>query len=248
MINYLSLKILKFFDSYKQSRLINFLKKDKKFFNVFFDIGAHHGESIKLFLTNFKINKIYSFEPVESNFDVLKNNKNLINKKFKDTEIVIENFALGSEKKKIKIKELKETSSSTFNEININSKYFKKKKFYLDTLDNENFFLEKEVQVHTLSDYLDKMNIRKIDFIKIDTEGYEYDVLVGLKDKIANVKLIMFEHHYDDMLRKNYKFRDIHYLLLKNNFKQIFKYKMAFRKTFEYIYEKENFDNFRRNI
>ena len=35
MINYLSLKILKFFDSYKQSRLINFLKKDKKFFNVF---------------------------------------------------------------------------------------------------------------------------------------------------------------------------------------------------------------------
>ena len=118
----------------------------------------------------------------------------------------------------------------------------------MDTLDNENFFLEKEVQVHTLSDYLDKMNIRKIDFIKIDTEGYEYDVLVGLKDKIANVKLIMFEHHYDDMLRKNYKFRDIHYLLLKNNFKQIFKYKMAFRKTFEYIYEKENFDNFRRNI
>ena len=47
----------------------------------------------------------------------------------------------------------------------------------------------------------------------------------------------MFEHHYHNMLIKNYKFRDIHQLLKKNNFKQIYKYKMAFRKTFEYIYE-----------
>ena len=45
----------------------------------------------------------------------------------------------------------------------------------------------------------------------------------------------MFEHHYDDMLKKDYTFRDIHRLLINNNFKQIYK----FRKTFEYIYEKK---------
>ena len=76
--------------------------------------------------------------------------------------------------------------------------------------------------------------------MKIDTEGYELDVLQGLGTKIYNVKYIMFEHHYHDMLVKTYKFSDINELLIKNNFKKIFKAKMPFRKTFEYIYENRN--------
>ena len=89
----------------------------------------------------------------------------------------------------------------------------------------------------SLSNYIIEKNINKIDFIKIDTEGYEYYVLKGLQNQFQKVKLILFEHHYDNMLIKNYKFTDIHNFLLKNNFKQIYKYKMAFRKTFEYVYE-----------
>ena len=46
----------------------------------------------------------------------------------------------------------------------------------------------------------------------------------------------MFEHHFNDMIVKNYKFRDINNLLRVNNFIQVYKYKMPFRKTFEYIY------------
>ena len=37
-------------------------------------------------------------------------------------------------------------------------------------------------------------------------------------------------------LKKNYTLSDIHYYLSKNNFKKVFKNKMFFRKTFEYIY------------
>ena len=48
----------------------------------------------------------------------------------------------------------------------------------------------------------------------------------------------MFEHHYDNMIKKDYTFRDINKLLIKNNFKKIYKLKMPFRKTFEYIYSK----------
>ena len=248
MINFLTLKILQVFDLYKQIQLISFLKKKKKSFNIFFDIGAHWGESINLYLNKFKINEIYSFEPLKSNFDILNKNENFFKKKFKNTKITIENFAFGSEIKKNKIKELNESSSSTFNEINTNSKYFKKKKSFLPSLNKKKFFLEKEVQVFTLSEYIKKKSFKEIDFIKIDTEGYEYDVLLGLKGQFSKVLMIMFEHHYDDMLCKNYKFGDIHKLLVENNFKQIFKYKMAFRKTFEYIYEKKNSNNFWRNI
>ena len=77
--------------------------------------------------------------------------------------------------------------------------------------------------------------------MKIDTEGYEFKVLLGLKNKLLNVKIVLFEHHYDDMLKKGYKFTDINTLLVKHNFKQIYKTKMPFRKTFEYIYINKKF-------
>ena len=80
-------------------------------------------------------------------------------------------------------------------------------------------------------------NISKIDLLKIDTEGYEYNVLKGLKKNHQIIKLIYFEHHYDDMIIKNYKFGDIHQILKKYGFEKIFKTKMLFRKSFEYIYE-----------
>ena len=57
------------------------------------------------------------------------------------------------------------------------------------------------------------MKLIKIDLLKIDTEGYEYNIIKGLKTYYHKIKLIYFEHHYDDMLVKNYKFEDIHKLL-----------------------------------
>ena len=39
----------------------------------------------------------------------------------------------------------------------------------------------------------------------------------------------MFEHHYDNMIKKNYSFTEINNLLKENNFKMIFKAKMPLR-------------------
>ena len=64
-----------------------------------------------------------------------------------------------------------------------------------------------EIQTNKLSDYLIENKLNLIDFLKIDTEGYEYEVLKGLEDKIKDVKIIMFEHHYDNMIKKIYVFR-----------------------------------------
>ena len=239
MIKYISLKILKYFDYYYQIKLFNFLKKNNfKYFEIFFDIGAHEGDSIILFSKNFSIKRIFSFEPSPLNFKKLSQNKRFIQNKFQDLEINLENYALGSEKKKLLMNQLSETSSSTINDIDQNSKYFKKKNTFLNLRKNENFIKEVEINQITLFDYIEKKKISKIDFLKIDTEGYEFNVLVGMGKYLKNVNLVMFEHHYHDMLVKNYSFSDIHDLLKRNNFKQIFKYKMPFRKTFEYVYKK----------
>ncbi len=238
MIKNISLKILSIFDYYYQLKLFKFLKKKGYLnFEYFFDVGAHKGESLKLFLNNFKIKNIYSFEPSHINFLNLKKNAKKIKRKFKDTNILIENYALGNEQKDMDMKQIEESSSSTINDINIESNYFKKKSKFLYNFNNKFFYEDIKIKQIILSDYILENKIPKIDFLKIDTEGYEFNVLLGLKNDLKIAKLIMFEHHYHNMLIKNYKFRDIHQLLKKNNFKQIYKYKMAFRKTFEYIYE-----------
>ena len=102
-------------------------------------------------------------------------------------------------------------------------------------------FRELSVKQILLSDYIRSKNIRKIDLIKIDTEGYEFDVLKGSRDILNITKYIFFEHHYDDMIIKNYSFSDIHHFLKNHNFVKIYKSKMPFRKTFEYLYINESF-------
>ena len=235
------LYILKLFDYFYQKKIFIFLKKrNLKNINIFFDIGAHEGESIEVFSKNLNIKKIYSFEPSPINFFKLKNKVNFFSKKFKGLEIYLENVGVGEEEKKIYLKQLNESSSSTINQINKNSKYFKKKKFFLTKLKAENFYKNIDIQIIRLDNYLNNKGIEYINFMKIDTEGYELNVLKGLGTKIRSVQYIMFEHHYDDMVIKKYKFSDINELLVKNNFIKIFKAKMPFRKTFEYIYENRN--------
>ena len=51
----------------------------------------------------------------------------------------------------------------------------------------------------------------------------EIMIIKGLKDNINLVKYIYFEHHFDQMIVKNYTFRDINQLLLKAGFKKVFK-------------------------
>ena len=84
--------------------------------------------------------------------------------------------------------------------------------------------------------------MKVIDILKVDTEGYEYNVILGLDEKIKLIKAIHLEHHFDDMILKNYKLTDIHKYLVDKGFKKSFKTKMKFRKSFEYIYENINFN------
>ena len=117
----------------------------------------------------------------------------------------------------------------------------KKKHRFLNRKKKETFYSNIETNVMPLYQYLNNKKIDNIDFLKIDTEGYELNILKGLKDNIRSIKIIFFEHHYDNMVKKNYRFGDIHSLLINNKFKKIYKSKMPFRKTFEYMYINESF-------
>ena len=230
--------LLNFVDYFQQKKIINFFKKQSINKLVLFDVGAHHGETVFLFLKNFNISKIHCFEASSQNFRVLENN---IKKKKLIDICNLNNFAAGEEKKNFFINQTRESSSSSINEFNKNSQYFKKKIKILNFNKVEDFYKKIPIKMIKIGDYIDENKISKIDILKIDTEGYELKVLEGLIPNQKIVRFIYFEHHYDNMILKNYKFKNINNILLKYGFKKVYKSKMTFRKSFEYIYENLNY-------
>ena len=103
--------------------------------NIFFDIGAHKGETSIEMYKNFSIGKSYLFEPVIENFKILENRVKTIKLKNK---MELYNFALGEDNKESIINEvLESSSSSTLNNIDENTRYYKEKKI-LNFFSNKN--------------------------------------------------------------------------------------------------------------
>tara|TARA_B110000114_G_scaffold184968_1_gene230278 strand:+ start:1741 stop:2457 length:717 start_codon:yes stop_codon:yes gene_type:complete len=233
--------LIKIIDFFYQKKKYSFLKKTiSKNIDTFIDVGAHEGHTINEFLTIFSIKKIYAFEPSKKNFDKLKMR---VEKIIKDNsiEINIYPFGLGKKNDVLVLNEITDGVSNTFNSLNENSKYFKKKKIIMTLFGIKKFINNKvQTKIIPLKEFMIQKKIKKVDFMKIDTEGFEYNTLLGLEDYIKKIKFILFEHHYDNMLIKNYKFGDMHKLLRDNGFENIFKTKMPFRKSFDYIYENKN--------
>lgn len=71
------------------------------------------------------------------------------------------------------------------------------------------------LDIKKLDDYCEENNITKIDFLKIDTEGYELDVLRGGTNIVYNTQFIQFEYggaqvDHGITLSSMYEFLDNH--------------------------------------
>jgi len=66
-------------------------------------------------------------------------------------------------------------------------------------------------------DYVINKNIKNIDFLKIDTEGYELQVLKGFGDFLQNIKIIQFEYG-GTFLDNNIKLIDVKEYLEQKGF------------------------------
>ena len=104
---------------------------------------------------------------------------------------------------------------------------------------NKSSFVKKEtVNVVTIDNFCKKNNIKKIDLLKIDTEGHEAEVLEGASKMLKkNIKYILIEFHFSK-LYKDYSVNKIEQILKKNNFKIVKKFKFPFLTFEDRIYKK----------
>ncbi|WOO40811.1 FkbM family methyltransferase [Rubellicoccus peritrichatus] len=140
---------------------------------IIFDIGANEGQTVFAMRKQFPQAKIHAFEPVAETFSRLKENtKNL-------PDLITENIALGDTTRTQEIALHKNSHINSLRSIKPS---------------NDNTKTE-SISVVTLDEYCSKNGIKKIDLLKIDTEGFEIEVCKGAAKtlKEATIPFILAE-------------------------------------------------------
>ena len=181
-------KLLKFnfSDNVFQKRIFHEIFFDKIYFRKFskgrnfevhkkdtiIDIGANIG-FFSVYAANLaKKGKVYSFEPIKSNFQKLFRHKEINRLR----NLFLTNKGISDKSKKIKIYLNNEDCGS-------HTAYIKSEKF-------------ETIQCISLKRVFDKYNIEKCNFLKIDCEGEEYKILRALpKSYFRKIDKIALEYH-----------------------------------------------------
>ena len=155
----------------REINLIKDVGKSLKEKNVFLDIGSNTGEFCMTMAQIFP--KVIGVEPFIHVYE-----QSLVNAKINNlSNIRVFNIALGEKKDKTKI--------------------------FIPTTNNKGIatiippekttnFIEKEVLMLTADDFLADNNIEKIEIVKLDAQGYEINVLSGMKKILIDFKPIIF--------------------------------------------------------
>jgi FkbM family methyltransferase len=180
------------FGSYNFTGEKDFVKSIKRFKpRVCIDIGAHTGSFSDLLIEELDC-KVISFEPNHYSFKKLKQLKSKYGDKF-----YAYNYAITNKNKKTFLyygsKESQLASlSKNLTKINFIKKS-NKNKMPIKGITLDSFFIK------------NKIKFKQIDFIKIDTEGHEFEVLIGAKKTIKKYKpnFIQLEFNWHQLYKKN---------------------------------------------
>jgi len=159
--------------------------------NLIFDVGANTGEYAKKLIQRFKNCTIHCFEPVIANYNSLLKN-------VPDKNVICHHLALGKQEGSIKLfKGANDLDGSMITA-------------YKATIENIFISVGKitdtiECQLSTI-DSICNEQIKEIDFLKIDVEGHELEVLKGAAKMIKDnkINIIQFEFNEFNIFSKSF--------------------------------------------
>ena len=199
---------------------------------LIFDFGANKGQSIKFFTSLYPKSKIYAFEPSAKIFKTLE----VLKEKIASREVFIFQIGLGHLQGTINFYESALDETSTFALPSQSSEYLKKKNQILFQKP-ENAFIATTAKIVRFDDFCKDKKICYVDILKIDVEGFEFEVLSGAEQALmhGDINVIQIERHKDDMRVDN--FLDIHKLLMTHKYLKVKEIKHPFGNFIEILYQ-----------
>ena len=150
---------------------------------VIYDLGANVGVSSLFFASLYPKASIYGFEPLPENLEVC-----LLNYRGISNQSQVFPWAIGSK-----------TGQATFDCKNDSRGGRLETAHHDPSLQTTS---QIQVKIISVADLIDQEGLPPPDFLKIDVEGAELDVLEGIKDHAHSVRLIYLETH-GEKLRHN---------------------------------------------
>jgi FkbM family methyltransferase len=148
---------------------------------VVLDIGAHHGEYGNEVLKRFPSAIIHAFEPHPRTFDALRTGA--------DQRISLHAKAMGAAPGRAQLYDRKGQDGSVYASLSEGS---------IRTLYKEDVIVY-DVEVTTLDEFLETANLSRVDFMKVDTEGFEMDVFNGAARALAEGKVGIIQFEFNSL-------------------------------------------------
>ncbi len=171
-----------------------------------FEIGANYAQDAEFLRQSFELpsQNVYVFEPHPQIFAEIKKMY-----QFNAYEIAVSN----------------ENGRAKFNAIDVlNNEYKNSGISSLRnglTTDKKNF-ISVDVEMTRMDDFCKKNSIDSIDFLKLDVEGMNYEVLEGFGKILPFIKAIQTEGEYKQYWEGQKVYQDMENLLVANGFKLVY--------------------------
>lgn len=195
-------RIRRIFKGSEEKKFLSSLDLNEK---VVYDIGAWTGKGTTLLFSNLvgETGLVYAFEPLKSSFyKLIRNTRSRVN-------VVSFQIGLGSKKERREMFVPLKTEGRASMDRKIQKSFLKKGEIY-DII---------ETPVYALDKVIEKLNLRFPDFIKIDTEGMESEILLGTANTIYKCKpQLLIELHGADRESKIVSTHKILTFLLSMNY------------------------------
>lgn len=186
-----------------------------------FDIGANVGDWSILMISLQPKAIIHAFEIVPSTFDILKEKTAQID------QINVYNYGLSTSKGEVTVHLGADSDVATVFTLQSTSSH---DQYYTSSV---------ECEVNAGVDVMNELNIGKIDFMKIDTEGMDLRVIKGFESRLNDIDIIQFEYGIFNIASHDLLY-DFYTYLRSHGFKlgKIFPRTVIF---FDYHFDMENF-------